>query len=211
MVCGLIFAAALSGCESFSGEITADSDYPSTPRVAPVPVSDMNPAQKEFLGIIDGKPLPNRARSSLFRTLIHHPELMAVYDPMAYRVNTTSEIADNQRELLIMRVAWLYQGKYEWSQHYPKALSAGWTEADIQRIKIGADASGWNSKDKTLLRAVDQWVETASLDDESWADLSEHYTPPEIMTLVTLVTHYHWVAMISKTFGVQPDKDVIGF
>lgn len=185
--------------------------YPSSPRVDPIALEDMNSKQNALIGIVEGEPVPKRAGSNLFRTLMHHPDLMEVYLPMGDRVNKAPEIPEKQRELLIMRLAWLYQGKYEWSQHYGKALEAGWKADDLERVKVGHSAPGWSKSESALLLAADQLVKNAFLEDEVWAALREDYSVQDIMTMMTLVTHYHWVAMTTKTLGVQPQRDVIAF
>lgn len=207
----IFITVLLSACTSMPSTQVSANNYPEQPRVLPIPVTEMNAQQKRLVGIVDGEPLPGRAKSSLFKTLMHHPDLFEVYGPMGDRVNKAPEIEDQQRELLILRLAWLYQGKYEWSQHYGKALEAGWSKEDLERVKIGSIAPGWSLKDQTLLSAGEQWVKYAGLDDDTWAALNEYYSTQEIMTLITLVTHYHWVAMISKTLGVQPDRTLEGF
>ncbi|MGI9228578.1 MAG: SMP-30/gluconolactonase/LRE family protein [Gammaproteobacteria bacterium] len=204
--------STVSQQESFSGTQNNSSDnHLAEPRVVPIPVSEMDARQKELLGATEGEPLPKRAQSNLFRTLMHHPELTAAYIPMGDRVFRAPEFPDQQRELIILRAAWLYQGRYEWSRHYDKALAAGWSPEDVERIKLGAAAPGWNELDRTLLKATDQLVRDAFIQDEVWATLREYYSVQDIMVMITLVTHYHWVAMMSKTLGVQPEKPVREF
>lgn len=211
--CGLLLGVALlTACSAQTAETpNAAGTYPAQARIAPIEVEDMTAQQKSLLGIVDGKPLPNRAKSDLFKTLMHHPDLFAVYDPMGYAVNRSPEISDKHREMVIMRTSWTYQGRYEWSQHYDKAIKAGWSAEDIQRMKAGPDAGNWTGFEHALLKSVDQLIATASIDDETWAELTEVYSAKQVMTLVTLVTHYHWVAMVSKSMGIQPNKPVTAF
>lgn len=207
----LVLIICSSGCVHTKPDVAQNDGYLKESRVAPIFLADMTARQNELLGIVAGEPLPKRAKLNIFRTLMHNPELFAVYDPLAMKANRAPEFTAKQRELVTLRVSWLYQGKYEWSQHYPKALEAGWTEHDIQRIKAGADTPGWSPLDRTLLQAADQLVEDAMLNDQTWSELREHFAVADIMTLITLVSHYHWGAMISKSFGIQPDRPVLGY
>lgn len=204
-------AALLFGCAPSSAQEHESGVISTERRVEPIPIEDMTDQQKRLLGIVDGEPLSKRAQTTLFPILMHHPDLMEVYDPMGYKVNTDPQIPAKQRELVIMRVAWLYQGKYEWARHYVNATKAGWTPDDIERIKLGPTAPGWSGFDRTLLKTADQLVRNAYIDDTTWADLREEYSVPDVMLLVTLVTHYHWVAMMSKSLEVEPDVEVRGF
>ena len=110
-----------------------------------------------------------------------------------------------------MRIGWLYQGEYEWAQHYGPARRAGWTETEIEQVKVGPDAQGWSEFDRALLSAADQLVQNAYLEDNIWETLRERYSVKDIMVLITLVTHYHWVAMMTKTLGVELEEDAQGF
>ena len=175
------------------------------PRVLPIPLHLMSDRQRALLGIEEGQPPTKRALSNLHATPANNPSLMEVYYPLGDRVFRAPEIPVQQRELIILRVAWLYQDKYEWAQHQKNALESGWTRDDLERIKIGAGSGGWQHRDSVLLKATDQIVRNAYLDDEVWADLREFYSVSDIMVLVTLVTHFHWVATITRSFGVEPD------
>lgn len=181
------------------------------PRVSPIPLKAMSNRQRALLGVEEGQPPPKRALSNLHATLANNPSLMEVYYPLGDRVFRAPEIPVEQRELIILRVAWLYQDKYEWAQHQKNALEAGWTREDLERIKIGASSGGWQHRDSVLLKATDQIVRNAYLDDEVWADLREFYSVSDVMVLVTLVTHFHWVATITRSFGVEPDAPLLYF
>ena len=204
---GLIVGTQVGCAVSLAQEPADDPE----PRVEPVPVAEMTTEQKELLGIEDGKPLPRRATTNLFRTLAHNPDLMSVYFPLGDAVNRAPQFPDKPRELLIMRVAWLYQSEYEWAQHREPALRSGWTPEDLERIKAGPDAPGWTQDQRTILKAADQLVSNAYLDDDVWQALSSQYSAQDIMVLMTVVTHYHWVAMMTKTLGIELEEGKQGF
>ena len=60
------------------------------------------------------------------------------------------------RELLILRTAVLCQAEYEWGQHRLIGQSAGISEAEIDRVRNGAAAEGWDPFDAALLSAVEE-------------------------------------------------------
>lgn len=199
------------GCTASLAQEVDGEPRDTEPRVRPIPIEVMTAEQKELLGIVQDQPLPKRATMKLFRTLAHNPELMSVYFPMGDSVNRAPQIPDKLRELLIMRVAWLYQSEYEWAQHRGPALAAGWTPDEIERIRFGPDAPGWHRPERIMLKAADQLVRDAYLDDEVWKALEEQFTVQDIMVLMTVVTHYHWVAMMAKTLGVELEEGKQGF
>ena len=207
----ILLIACSAGISLSACNHTYNVPYPAQARVAPLSVDELDSRQRALLGVKEGEALPKRAGSDLFLTLMKHPDLFEIYDPLGYSINRSPRIKARDRELLILRTAWLYQGRYEWSQHYEKALAAGLTKDDITRIKTGPSASGWNDQDRALIMAIDSLVETASISDVTYAALTRRYDTQQIMDLITLVTHYHWVSMITKSFGIQPHLPVTDF
>jgi len=207
--CCVALVILCASAQSVSDE--SDTATQSTPRVEPLALDAMTPAQKDLLGIVEGNELPKRATTNLFRTLIHHADLMSVYLPLGDRVSKPAELDARDRELMIMRIAWIYQGEYEWAQHYEPARNAGLSAKEIERIKNGPDAPGWQPFERTLLRAADQLVLKATLDDKTWNALLEKYSIPDLMVMTTMVAHYHWVAMMTKAMGIQLENGKNGF
>lgn len=203
-IVGVKASAPVSGVVGYQG-------YLEKARVQPVEVEEMNVQQKALLDIHDSQPLPKRAKSNLFKTLMNHPDMAASYFPMGDRANKSPEFSDKEREIIILRVIWLYQGQYEWSRHYDKALKLGWTAKDIERMKKGGKSDGWSPEIGSLLVATDQLVQQAFIDDLAWADLSKYHSTQKIMSLITIVTHYHWAAMTTKSLGIQPENEVKAF
>ncbi len=212
----LLGYAALASCawlpqanDSSQREIFARQD--ALPRVEPIALEMLSQRQREVLGIIDGEPIPRRAMVNLHRILIYNPELMAAYYPLGDRLLRNSELSVRDKELLILRAVWLYQDRWEWVRHYPKALAAGWSEQAVDQIKRGGHSAYWSGSEAALLKAVDAIVIDAVIGDDQWQELSTFYSVPEILTIVTTVTHFHWVATMTKSFRLDPGSEPIQF
>jgi alkylhydroperoxidase family enzyme len=61
-----------------------------------------------------------------------------------------------------------------------------------------------------LLRAADQLHEHSTLDDETYAALSEHYDEQQLLDIVFTVGQYHLVSMALNTFRVERDDGATG-
>ncbi len=181
------------------------------PRTDLVTIEAMSPKQRALLGVVDGQPIPKRATLNLLRAAVINADLFEKYDHVGQFVVRSSRPAARQKELVILRVSWLYHSPYEWSQHYPKALELGLSPADINNIKIGSSHPSWRAQDKVILSAVDQLVIDGGLSKDQWENLQEYYSTSEVMTLITTVMHYHWAAMVSKSFHVGLNQELIGF
>jgi len=146
--------------------------------------------------------------------ILNHDSTMAKNRDLYIRLVTLkthimvlSSLPERDREILILRIAWLCYSKYEWDQHALQAKAGGLLSYDeISRIMEGPDTEGWEPFDVTLLRAVDELYTDAFLTEEIWNVLSERYNTHQLMDLVFTVGFYNMYAMALNSFGVQLDE-----
>jgi 4-carboxymuconolactone decarboxylase len=140
---------------------------------------------------------------NIFRTLIRHPELYRRFNQFAHQVLFKSSLSPRERELVVLRVGWLCGSDYEFHQHRSIGKDAGISDAEIERIKLGAQAPGWSSDDALLLQAVDELHRDHVLSDALWQPLSARYSTQQLMDFLFLVGNYAMLAMVLNTLGVQ--------
>ncbi|MGH6971093.1 MAG: carboxymuconolactone decarboxylase family protein, partial [Caulobacteraceae bacterium] len=120
----------------------------------------------------------------------------------AYVLSRRNSLPAREREIVILRVGFLCKSGYEFAQHRRIGLSEGLTEAEIAKIKAGADA-GWSEADAALIRAADELVTNHFVSDAVWAQLSRHFDEKQRMDVVFTAGQYTQVSMFLNTFGVQ--------
>jgi alkylhydroperoxidase family enzyme len=177
----------------------------SKPRIQPVQENEWTAEQRELL-----EPLGQAGKINVFKTLIQHPKLFKKWGPFGTYI-LGSTLPPRDRELVILRIGWLCQAEYEWSQHAVIGKRSGLTDPEILRITKGPNAKGWNSFDATLLRAVDELHKDAFISNPTWAALAEQYTEQQLMDLVFTVGQYTLVSMALNSFGVQLNEGFTGF
>ena len=114
------------------------------------------------------------------------------------------------KELLILRTAWLSRGDYVWGRHNIMGQNAGLTDEEIQRITRGPDAPGWSDFDATLLRAADGLHLSRFVSEATWDALAERYTQEQLVEVVLIVGNYTQLTMFQNTLGVQLPPDIEG-
>ena len=180
----------------------------SEPRIEPLAESEWSDAQRKKLE-------PIRRAGQVYNvlgTLARHWDAYEKFEVWAGHVmGPTSTLAPRERELLILRIGWLCQAEYEWGQHVVFGRQAGLGEDEIQRIKAGPAAPGWDPFDATLLRAADELHADAFISNGTWAALGERYSPEQRMDVVFTVGLYNMVSMALNSFGVQLDEGIEGF
>ena len=148
---------------------------------------------------------------NLYLTVIHHPLLFAPRWKFGSYLLRDSRLPGRDREILIMRIAWLTRCEYEWAHHAPIARRNGMTGEEILRIAKGAGAPGWSGFDATLLRAVDELHFDAFLSDATWEAIATKYDDNQMMDLILTVGGYNMTAMLLNSFGVQLEDGYEGF
>ena len=107
------------------------------------------------------------------------------------------------KEILILRTAWLSRGDYIWGRHYVRGKESGLTDEEIERITEGPGAAGWDDFDATLLRAADELHTSRFVSDATWNALSARYSEDQVREVVMIIGDYTQLAMFQNSLGAQ--------
>ncbi|MDQ1280586.1 MAG: 4-carboxymuconolactone decarboxylase [Thermoproteota archaeon] len=142
---------------------------------------------------------------------MQHPKLLERWFVFGHYIFEESTLPPYERELVILRTAWLRQSEYEWSHHVINGKTAGLTETEIIRITEESRASGWSTFASTLIQAVDQLCKDDFIGDEIWNALMKQYSTEQIMDLIFTVGQYTLLSMALNSFGVELDENTPRF
>ena len=174
----------------------------TAPRIAPLQDDELTEDQRAALAPMSagGRPPLN-----IFRTLARAPKALTRFNEWgAYVLSRRNSLPPREREIVILRVGYLCKSGYEFTQHTRIGLNEGLTEAEIAKIKAGAEV-GWSDADAALIRAADDLVGNHFVSDATWAALSRHFDEKQRMDVVFTAGQYTQVSMFLNTFGVQLD------
>ena len=179
------------------------------PRISPLPESEWSDDLRRLFE-------PTRALSgdrvfNVFTTLARHPKLLQRWMVFANHVLAKSTLSARDRELLILRIAWLCQSEYEWAQHAVIARLSDIDAAEIDRVRLGPDDSAWSPHDAALLRAADELHAQAKISDATWSELAKTHDEAQLLDLIFTVGQYNLVAMFLNSAGVELDPGLTGF
>lgn len=152
-----------------------------------------------------------QAQSSLFQLTARHPEVLRRLKATGSFANRETKIADRDRELMILRMAWLYRSEFEWGQHYDKAIEAGLSPDQIAALKSDIGATHWSDSDRAVLDAVDGLVTDAMIPETAWNALRQRYDEETMLEFVIFFGHYVMVATFANTFGLTVAEGRPGF
>ena len=174
----------------------------AAPRIAPLQDDELTDEQRAALAPMSagGRPPLN-----IFRTLARAPKALTRFNEWGgYVLSRRNSLPAREREIVILRVGFLCKSGYEFTQHTRIALNEGLTEAEIAKIKQGADA-GWSDAAAALIRVADDLVGDHFVSDAVWAQLRSHFDEKQRMDVVFTAGQYTQVSMFLNSFGVQLD------
>jgi alkylhydroperoxidase family enzyme len=179
----------------------------SKPRIAPLQQDEMDDDARDLFA----EAAPPGARAvNVFATLVRHPGLFRRWLPFGGKL-LRGRLPARDRELMILRTAWVTESSYEWAQHVPIAKECGVTDEDIEAIANGTDDPWWSPADATLIQAVDELHDDGKIGDDTWAALADRYDERQLIELPMLVGHYHMLAFTLNTLGVELEPGLTGF
>ena len=175
-----------------------------TPRVPPLEKENWDEqVQKIFRPMVGAGTVYN-----IFKTMAHHPDLFRRWLVFANHVLFKSTVPVRERELVILRIGYLCQANYEWTQHVKIGLDAGMSKDEVRRIAQGPDAPEWSEQDRLLLKATDELHADAFVSDATWQGLGAYYNTQQLMDIVFAIGQYNLVSMALNTLGVQLDSEL---
>jgi 4-carboxymuconolactone decarboxylase len=202
----LLAAVLIGGCASMSSLSGGSSGFTprlTEPRLAVVDPGNLTEAQRDMLG--------SRGNLNIYKTLAHHVDLYNRWSPLGQFILNGSSISPRHREMAMLRMGWLCQSPYEWSQHARIAKTVGVTEAELHRIAEGPSAQGWSDIDRAVLTMADELRYDTMISDATWAALRKTYSDTQVMELLYTSAQYQLVSMALNTLGIQIEETAVDF
>ncbi len=110
------------------------------------------------------------------------------------------------RELVILMVAKIEGGEYEWIQHVPIAISVGATQAQVDAIERGAiDSQNFSDVERAALRFSEEVVNRVKADEATVRELMKFLSAREIVELILTIGFYMTMARVTETTRTDLD------
>lgn len=142
---------------------------------------------------------------NVMTTLAHNRRLFRGWIRFAANLMPRGTLKRADTELVILRVAHNCDCAYEWSHHSLIAEAAGLSREDVERVRQGPEAAGWEPHQASLLRAVDELHGERRISDAVWAELSAFLDESKLIEFCMLTGHYEMVAMTLNALRVPVD------
>jgi alkylhydroperoxidase family enzyme len=180
--------------------LAAFSARAAAPRIAPVPPEARDAEQRRMM--------QGKGNANIYTTLANHVPLADAWTPFANYTFNGSKTPPRYREMAILRMGWLCQAHYEWSQHALIAQRNGLTEAEVMRVAQGPAAPGWTDIERRLLTAVDELRYDGAPSAQTWAVLKSALGEQPAMDALMTAAQYEMTSMMLNSAGVQLDPNL---
>lgn len=173
-------------------------------RIPPTTAADRDERTEELLAVMRR---PDGTDLNIFATLAHHPRLLNRWSAFGGTLLFNGQLPGRDRELLILRTAWLCKAEYEWGQHVLLGRAAGITDDEIERIHDDEISTAWGPRDRALLQAADELHAHATISESTWAELADGYDYQQLIEVCMVVGQYHMVAFTLNSLGVELEAE----
>jgi 4-carboxymuconolactone decarboxylase len=184
------------------------------PRLPPLPPEERTERQQELLNemgmvVVDGVRKPREDKAAL-EILIRHAELYKAHMEVAKQYLSDCEMDIRDRELAILRIAWLSRAPFEWGSHVKIGKRNGITSEEIEQLIEGSSAPGWSKRDRAIVRAVEELHSDSMISDDTWSDLQEVYNDKKLIEVVILAGQYKTVAYYQNSLRLPLPEGNLG-
>jgi alkylhydroperoxidase family enzyme len=170
--------------------------------VARLPLIDPDQSSGDIRASFDRMPV----KLNIFRMMAHAQANMIPAMRFANSILHKQKLRHVNRELLILQVARLEGGEYEWRQHVPIALGVGVTQPQIDALDHGDHASAvFNDAERALLAFSREVVVNVRVPDAMFAAVRQHFSDQEIVESIFTIGCYMMMARLTE--ATETDLD----
>ncbi len=145
----------------------------------------------------------------VLRTFAHHPKLAGLFSALNVHLLSTNTLPVKQRQIAIMRTAWITGAVYMWSSHLATSVSAGLSPEMYGPIQRGADDPYFTEFERVVIRATEELVHDHFISEANWQALMAEWDNQQMLDFMFTVGSYAMVAGVMKSTGAQRNADLI--
>ncbi|MBI3676634.1 MAG: carboxymuconolactone decarboxylase family protein [Proteobacteria bacterium] len=163
----------------------------------------------------DIEKLPEKAREAfdrlprklnIFRMWANAPDCFVSGMRFGGNILARQKLNAALRELVILLVARIEGGTYEWVQHVPIAEAAGCKKDQIKALEASRlDDPAFDAREKVLLRFAREVIVDVRASGVTLKEAQKHFSPQEIVEIILTCGFYMTMARMTETTGVDVD------
>jgi 4-carboxymuconolactone decarboxylase len=171
---------------------------PETPRIAPLQPAEWDERLQRLLAVSPGGP---EEPMHIFTTLAHQPELFRRWLGFGGAL-LAGRLPGRLRELVILRTAIRFNGRYEWAHHLELGAAQGISPAELEALGGNLSTVPWDPFERAALAAVDETADEGAVTDATWAVLADRLESGDLIELLMLIAHYLMLSAVLRSLRV---------
>jgi 4-carboxymuconolactone decarboxylase len=176
------------------------------PQVRPDDVTD---EMREFLSKWTGGVFQGADKNPVLLTFAHHPKLADLFSQFNIHLLSTNTLPVKQRQIAIMRTAWICNATYMWSSHLRTSMRCGLSPDMYAPIKVGADDPYFSDFERVVIRATDELVHDKIVSDASWQALMAEWNNQQMLDFLFTVGAYVTIAGVMRSTGAERPPELL--
>jgi len=148
---------------------------------------------------------------SLFTTLARDERLFHKF--FAGSLLDHGNLSLRQREIVIDRTAARCGSEYEWGIHVALfGQRAEFTKSQVQSLVNGSAADTcWTDEERVLIEFCDELHERATITDDTWLRLRQHFSEEAVLELLMLAGFYRTVSYLTNALQLPLERQATRF
>lgn len=179
------------------------------PRLPPIAREDYTDDIRAFMAKWTGGPFQNADFNPVLRTFAHHPKLADLFSQFNIHLLSTSTLPVRERQIAIMRTAWLCDAAYMWSSHLNTSMRCGLEPELFRPIQVGERDPYFTDFERAVIRATEDLVRDHKVSEANWAILAGEWNEQQLLDFLFTVGAYVLTAGVMRSTGVQRDTDLL--
>lgn len=164
---------------------------------------------RAFFGQWVGGIFKNADANPVLRTFAHHPVLANAFSPLNVHLLSTNTLPVKERQIAIMRTAWLTKATYMWSSHLNTSRVCGLSDEMYAPIQHGPDDPYFSDFERVVMRATEDLVRDHEVSEANWTALREQWDEKQILDFLFTVGCYVMVAGVMRSTGAERQDDLL--
>jgi len=178
------------------------SNEPETSKPARMSLVDPAATTGKVATAFDNLP----TKLNIFRMMAHAETCIVPQMRLGGSILGRQDLRDPHREMLILLVAQIEGGAYEWKQHVPIAEGVGVTTGQIAAIeREQLQSEEFDDQERALLAFGLQVIENVRVDDETFSTMRQHFSEREVVEAILAIGFYMTMARLTEVTETELD------
>jgi alkylhydroperoxidase family enzyme len=156
-----------------------------------------------------GGAFQNSDQNPVLWTFAHHPQLADLFSAFNIHLLSTSTLPLRQRQIAIMRTAWVCKARYMWSSHLRTSLRRGIEPELFKPLQVGAADPYFTPFERTVIHATEDLVRDRLVSDVHWQALSAEWNNKQLLDFLFTVGSYVLVCGVMRSLGVEREPELL--